>query len=284
MVPPLTHGGRTERPAHCKLRGTRACDECVSSKDWGIEFSDTSPKSSMPTPKFKPRPTMGTQSRKDWKDHPLAIAVVVAVGTAVFFMTVVVPLRVDLLTAKVEHLTELSTNAASTAKELVGAKRELAEARAALQASLLKSPFQGRSVYPLGFDEVVIGTPVAELTSRYPDGKWDEERAYYSVDSKVDGVVTGAAYYFTENGGKGKVSHILFHLVSNDKAGTDLTRKHFLANFGEPDATRRRRLLWKATDREWVTLDAPIDLLPGVYRVYAVNAASPTYEFDLSKR
>jgi hypothetical protein len=134
---------------------------------------------------------MGTQSRKDWKDHPLAIAVVVAVGTAVFFMTVVVPLRVDLLTAKVERLTELSTNSASIAKELERTKQELAEARAALQTSLLKSPFQNKSVYPLGFDEVVIGTPVAELISRYPNGTWDEERAYYSVEAKFDAVVTG---------------------------------------------------------------------------------------------
>ncbi|MCY1212683.1 hypothetical protein D9M72_244220 [compost metagenome] len=238
----------------------------------------------MPTPKFKPRPQMGTQSRKDWKDHPLAIAVVVAVGTAVFFMTVVVPLRVDLLTAKVERLAELSANSASIAKELERTKRELAEVRAALQTSLLKSPFQDRSVYPLGFDEVVIGTPVAELISRYPDGTWDEERAYYSVNAKFDAVVTGGTYYFTERGGKGKVSQILFHLASGEKAGTDLARKHFLTNFGEPDATRRRSMFWRATDREWVTLDAPHDPLPGAYRVYAVNAAAPTYEFDLLKR
>lgn len=238
----------------------------------------------MPTPRFKPRPQMGTQSRKDWKDHPLAIAVVVAVGTAVFFMTVVVPLRVDLLTAKVERLTELSTNSASIAKELERTKRELAEVRAALQTSLLKSPFQNRSVYPLGFDEVVIGTPVAELISRYPDGTWDEERAYYSVKAKFDAVVTEGTYYFTETGGKGKVSQILFHLASGEKAGTDLARKHFLANFGEPDATRRRRMFWRATDREWVTLDAPNGSLPGAYRVYAANAATPKYEFELLKR
>lgn len=238
----------------------------------------------MPTPKFKPRPPSSAQSRKDWKDHPLAVAVVVAVGTAVFFMTVVVPLRVDLLTAKVERLTELSTNAAATAKELEDARRDLAATRGALQATLLKSPFQGRSIYPVGFDEVVIGTSVAELVKRYPDGKWDEDRTYYSVNAKVDGVVMGAAYYFTERGDKGKVSQILFHLASGEKAGTDLARKHFLASFGEPSATRRRSVLWKATDREWVTLDAPIDPLPGSYRVFAANAATPTYEFGLSTR
>jgi len=199
-------------------------------------------------------------------------------------MTVVVPLRVDLLTAKVERLTELSTSAASTAKELERVKQDLAEARAALQASLQKSPFQGRSVYPIEFDEVVIGTPAAELISRYPDGEWDEEHAYYSVKAKVGGVVTSGTYYFTQSGGQGNVSHILFHLANGEKAGTELTRKHLLANFGEPAATRRSDMLWKATDREWVTLDAGSNLLSGSYTVYASNSRLPTYIFGLSKR
>lgn len=198
-------------------------------------------------------------------------------------MTVVVPLRVDLLTAKVERLTELSTSAASTAQELERVKRELAEARGALQASLRKSPFKDRSVYPLGFDEVVIGTPETELISRYPGGEWDEEHAYYSVSAKVDGAVEEGTYYLTKSGGQSNVSHILFHLASGEKAGTDLTRKHLLASFGEPDATRRSDKLWKATDREWVTLDAE-NQISGTYRVYAANAAIPKYLFGLSKR
>lgn len=237
----------------------------------------------MPTPRFKPRSVNGSKPHKDWKDHPLAIAVAVAAGTAVFFMTVVVPLRVDLLTSKVERLTELSASAASTAKELERIKRELTETRAVLQGTLLKSPFHGKSVYPLGFDEVVIGTPEAELISRYPGGEWDEERAYYSVKAKVDGVVTEGTYYFTKSGGQNNVSLILFHLEGEEKAGVDLTRKHFLASFGEPDAIRRSDKLWKATDREWVTLDEK-SYLSGTYSVYAANASIPTHLFGLAKR
>lgn len=237
----------------------------------------------MPTPRFKPRPALATQSPKDWKDHPLAIAVAVAVATSVFFMTVVVPLRVDLLTSKLDRLTELSESAASTAKELELVKQELAKTRAALQASLLKAPFHGRSIYPLNFDEAVIGTPESELISRYPGGEWDEERAYYSVKAKVDGVVSEAAYYFKRSGEQSHVSHILFHLNEGEKAGTDLTRRHFLASFGEPDATSRRDQLWKATDREWVVLNAA-GYLTGAYRVYAANDVVPTVLFGLSKR
>ena len=193
-------------------------------------------------------------------------------------MTVVIPLRVDLLTTKIERLTELSASSAATVKELEHVKRELAETRAAMQASLQKSPFQGQSVYPIGFDDVVIGTPVTELTSRYPDGEWDEERAYYSVTAKTDGVVSAGTYYFTETGSNGKVAHILFHLAYNNGAASNLIQKHFFATFGEPNAIRRKNRLWKATRREWITLDSL------TYSVYAANAPTPTYEFDLAEK
>ncbi len=238
----------------------------------------------MPTPRLKPRPALATQSRKDWKDHPLAISVAVAVATSVFFMTVVVPLRVDLLTLKLERLKELSESAVSTAKELERVKLELAETRAALQASLLKAPFRDRSIYPLNFDAVVIGTPESELINRYPDGEWNEERDYYSVKAKVDGVVRGGTYYLQRSGGQRKVSHILFHLSEGEKAGTDLTRKHLLASFGEPDATSRRKQLWKATDREWVTLNSSSYYLTGSFVVYAANSSYLTDFFGLSER
>lgn len=204
-------------------------------------------------------------------------------ATSVFFMTVVIPLRVDLLTLKLERLTELSVSAASTAKELERVKLELAETRAALQASLLKTPFRDRSVYPMNFDAVVIGTPESELISRYPDGEWNEERDYYSVKVKVDGVVRGGTYYLQRSGGQSKVSHILFLLNEGEKAGTSLTRKHLLASFGEPDATSRRKQLWKATDREWVTL-GPSGYLTGSYAVLAANSSYLTEFFGLSKR
>lgn len=233
----------------------------------------------MLTPRFKSRPVNKNKSTSDWKDHPLSIAVVVAVGTSVFFMTVVIPLRVDLLTAKVDRLTELSASALSISNELERTKRELTESRAALQASLQKSPFQGGSVYPIGFDAVVIGTAKADVVNRYSNGKWDEENAYYSVKSKVDGVVRSATYYFTDE----KVSLILFHLEGGEKAGAELVRKHLLATFGEPDATRRKDMLWKATKREWVTVEGRGEIISGLYRVSASNYGVLVIQFGLDK-
>ena len=229
----------------------------------------------MPTPRFKSRPAVKNKSPTDWKDHPLAIAVVVAVGTSVFFMTVVIPLRVDLLTARVERLTELNASALSISNELERTKRELSETHAALQASLQKTPFQGRSVYPIGFDAVVIGTAKADVVSRYPSGEWDEEHAYYSVKSKVDGIVRQATYYYSD----GKVSMILFFLSGGEKAGTDIVRKHFLTTFGEPDATRRRDMFWKATNREWVVVEANSEM----YKVKASNSLVELIYFGLKK-
>ena len=231
----------------------------------------------MPTPRFKSRPAVKNKSPTDWKDHPLSIAVAVAVGTSVFFMTVVIPLRVDLLTAKVERLTELSANALSISNELEYTKRELSETYAALQANLQNSPFQGKSVYPIGFDAVVIGTDKDDVVSRYPNGKWNEGNTYYSVKSKVDGIIRAATYYYKDE----KVSMILFYLEGGKKAGTDIVIKHFLATFGEPNATLRKEVFWKATDREWVTVDAEVKNISGSYIVSASSSEVLLLKFGL---
>lgn len=232
----------------------------------------------MLTPRFKSRPAVKNKSAKNWKDHPLAIAVVVAVGTSVFFMTVVIPLRVDLLTAKVERLTEINASALSINNELERTKQELSETRAALQATLQKSPFQGRSVYPIGYDAVVVGTVKADVVSRYPSGKWDEENSYYSVKSELNGIVREAAYYFD----KEKVSMILFLLEGREKAGSNIVRKHFLTTFGEPDGTRRKDMFWKATDREWVIVEAERGVI-GTYTVQASNSKATLIKFGLTQ-
>lgn len=232
----------------------------------------------MLTPRFKSRPAVKNKLAKNWKDHPLAIAVVVAVGTSIFFMTVVIPLRVDLLTAKVERLTEINASALSISNELERTKQALSETRVALQATLQKAPFQGRTVYPIGYDAVVIGTVKADVVSRYPNGEWDEENSYYSVKSELNGIVRGATYYFDEE----KVSLILFHLEGREKAGSSIVRKHFLTTFGEPDGTRRKDMFWKATDREWVVVKAEGEYT-GTYTVHVSNSKAMLIEFGLKK-
>ncbi|WP_343740442.1 hypothetical protein [Delftia tsuruhatensis] len=190
-------------------------------------------------------------------------------------MTVVIPLRVDLLAAKVERLTELSSNAGSISNELVRTKQELAEARAALQANLKKSSFQGESVYPIGFDDVVIGTPKADVIARYPEGKWDEDNLRYSVRSRFEGIINTATYFYSED----KVSTILFHIDWQDQIGAEIVRKHLLATFGVPDAIRKRDMFWKATKREWISFSPDYG---GAYRVYASNSPGLINYFGLA--
>lgn len=236
----------------------------------------------MPTPRFKQRRSVEPPVQKSWKDHPLMIAVACSAATAVFFMTVVVPLRVDLLTTKLERLTELTTTAAETAQQLEVAKRDLAAARATLEITLSKSPFNAYSIYPLGLDAAVVGTSVNELVQRYPNGKWDEENSYYSVDAPIKGVVKSATHYFTGEGDKRKVNHILYLLAGGENAGVEIVYRHILGNFGEPDAVRRKIGLWKISAREWVKMDMEGTVLPGSYHVYAANHVVPRSEFPVS--
>jgi hypothetical protein len=231
----------------------------------------------MPTP-IKPIRRAEHQSTrgKDWKDHPLVVAVIAAVSTAVFFMTVVLPLRVDLLTSKVERLSTTASEAMTTAEKLERVEKDLTESSAALRLATMKSPFAERSVYPLGLDKAVPGTPVLSLVQRYPNGKWGEENSYYTVAGLENGVVHAATYYFDGIGDKRTVVFVMFHIgLSNSSAG-EIVSKHFLETFGEPITGRRGARLWKATPHEWVVVDAGAR----TYHVYQAGYGMALLDFD----
>lgn len=240
----------------------------------------------MQTPRFKPQRHVQDSQRgqsRDWKDSRLVVAAVATASTAVFFMTVVLPLRVDLLTAKVERLTDVTANAMATAEKLERVEKHLAEALAAQRLATAKSPFSGRSVYPLGLDLVVLGTPVAELVKRHPDGTWDEDKTYFSVAKSDSEGVTGATYYFDNAGDRRKVNFILFHLKGGDPTVDEILRKHFLTTFGEPNLARRQSALWKATDREWVVIK-PYSVLGGSFLIYPPGSTMALSDFDAPGR
>lgn len=226
---------------------------------------------------FQHQPNHG----RDWKDHPLVVAVIAAASTAVFFMTVVLPLRVDLLTSKVERLTATAAEAMATAEKLEKTEKELADARAAQLLATTNTPFAGRSIYPIGFDQVVIGTPVDLVVKRYSHGKWDDDYSYYSITNAESGVVTGATYYFDGKGDKRTVKFILYHLKSPGLTFSQLVHRHFLATFGEPLVGRRNKMLWKATDKEWVTLET---FIAPTYHVYPAGHSMALADIDDSKK
>lgn len=231
----------------------------------------------MPIPsKLIRYPPQQITSKRGWKDHPLIVAVIAAASTAVFFMTVVVPLRVDLLTSKVERLTSTATEAVATAEKLEKAEKALAEARSAQKLATQRNPFAGRSVYPIGLDRAVLGTPVNAVLERYPSGKWDEDSSYYSVANLENSVVREAVFYFDGKGDKRVVRSVLFFFAGVDNISDEIVYKHFLSTFGEPIKGKRKAILWKATDREWVVQRSIV----GTGSTYGVYPAGSTLDRD----
>lgn len=231
----------------------------------------------MPTPsKLIQRPPQQTTSKRDWKDHPLIVAVIAAASTAVFFMTVVVPLRVDLLTSKVERLTSTAAEAMAVAEKLEKAEKELADARLAQKLATQRNPFTGRSVYPIGLDRAVLGTPVNAVLELYPRGEWDDDSEYYSVASLENSVVKEATFYFDGKGDKRVVRSVLFFFAGVNSISDEIVYKHFLSTFGEPIKGKRKAILWKATDREWVVQRSII----GSGRTYSVYPSGHTLNGD----
>lgn len=180
------------------------------------------------------------------------VAALSAAGTATLFATVIMPLSNTLLTNKIEKLTELSAGAANTAGELEKVKKELAASRADERLAVMKSPFIPGSVYPLGLDSVIIGTPAQEILTRLPGAKWDEDNQYITYDvTDENAVFSQAAYYFDKNR---KVSAILYQFRDRE-AGAELVKKLMLTGFGEPYAQKKHKTLWKINDHEWATLE-----------------------------
>jgi hypothetical protein len=189
--------------------------------------------------------------RSDWKESRLVVAALSVAGTATLFATVIMPLTNTLLTNKLEKLTQLSANAGATAEELENVKKERVASRAETSLAITKSPFISGSVYPIGLDQVVIGTPASEILKRLPGAKWDDEERYLSYQVKgTIGIFSEAAYYFDKNK---KVSTILY-LFKDMALGAELVKKTLVTNFGEPYAQKKHLSLWKIKDQEWAVL------------------------------
>jgi hypothetical protein len=209
----------------------------------------------MPKPIERPSQRQRLPLKSDWKDHPLVVAALSVAGTATLFATVVMPLSNSVLNAKVEKLTEISATSVATAEELERTKRDLITARAALTQATTKAPLVNRSIYPVGLDDVVIGSTVDDLVKRLPSAKRPEdESSYFSVQFPDHGTFHGAAYYLDDKKPQ-RVRSILFHL-RDDQVGGEAIQKYLRTNFGEPTKRRKRQdVLWMATLREWVSLE-----------------------------
>jgi hypothetical protein len=114
----------------------------------------------------------------------------------------------------------------------------------------MESPLAPGSIYPLGFDNVIIGTPAQEVLARLPGSKWDEDKSYITFAIKDGAVFSGAAYYFD---GKRSVSSILYHFADRNSGG-EIVRKVMLTRFGEPYAQQKDSALWRISDREWASI------------------------------
>jgi acyl-CoA synthetase (AMP-forming)/AMP-acid ligase II len=194
-----------------------------------------------------------TKSSTDWRDSRFVIAVLSAAGTATFMGTVVVPLTTSYLSAKVDSLTALSATAQATAEELEKTKKKLAQAEASLANAVLETPFVPGSVYPVGLDDIVLGTPIAKVYEKFPDAKIDEESGgYLSVKTKHP-LFWSATYYVSKGAGDKSVSAVLFHSRPESKLTQEAIKARFTVLFGEPGAQSKGRAFWPSpTSRETI--------------------------------
>lgn len=208
-------------------------------------------------------------SPTDWKESRFVVATLAVVSTATFMGTVVQPLTTATLTAKLEALAPAADRIQVLEKALAESKTELAAANALAAEASAKTPFLPGSVYPVGLDNVRVGSTRDQVVEAFPSGKWVDDD-YVSVHTG-NPLFRSVTYYFSGEKKNRRVSMILFHLDSDSPLNQTSIRNRFSILFGPPTAVGKRGASWwKATVRETIELDAVegYSVKPGGYVPY----------------
>jgi hypothetical protein len=193
--------------------------------------------------------------KSNWKDSTLVVAVISAAGTATFMYNVVMPLTTATMSAKLEALAPAAERISKLEAELRETKDKLQTAEGIASLATENTPFLPGSVYPTGIDIVKLGSSIEEVEKVYPDGRWNEDNSYYSVDQKNPNFGS-STFYFRQTGKIKKVSHILFLVNSDSKLNNKTLLNRLTTLFGTPtSAASSGRFWWKISSKHTAGLD-----------------------------
>lgn len=221
---------------------------------------NTAQKAEVPTappPKVSPTPAASTI---DWKQHPIAIAVVCVTGTIAFCGLVVKEWILPTYTKSLENqIAELRVNVdgKSPARQALSDQvdrlnKELAEekkrnAKIFLELYELQSGklFDGGILLPMGLRDLKPGDLATRILEVFPDAKKaDDDHEYFSVDVKHK-IFSRAVYYYSGPEKNKRITHISFSPeILKAKDLMPKVKEMLVTAAGKPNMDRRGRSAW----------------------------------------
>lgn len=214
-----------------------------------------------------------TKNKKDWRDHPLAIAGIVAAASISLTASVGIPLVTGHLNDQVEKLRTRTADQAeriSTHENRIGyleaelrrkdaaiadSKKELTQLSRSLSEARAASPFHPGSPYPRGLEPLQIGmsqTAFADAAGTQKLSKFDDEYWSIDLDHPIFKSVTG---YFDLDKPRNPVWQFLFFMRSDRAIDDGAVERFLLSALGRPLISDKAGTLWRMPTGEVVSLE-----------------------------
>ncbi|OAE53001.1 hypothetical protein A7J67_18550 [Achromobacter xylosoxidans] len=194
---------------------------------------------------------------KDWKNHPVLIAVISAAATATFFQTVVIPISDASNRAELVESRKAKETHEQVAKALAEQEKRNAQLGKDLAISQQANLFVAGNPYPVGYRVTPIGVPLAKVKEHFKDRDLADERSILSVRQEK-GVIRRASYHYESTGGESIVTHVSYAMAF----GEDL--------WGTEDAEKLRAILIE-------TFGPPTEVQADVGARWRISSAGQSY-------
>lgn len=194
---------------------------------------------------------------KTWRDHPLVIAVIVAVATftvtTLVFREVVIPTQLASLQNQIAPLQrDLDAQKADVARlntQLQQLQDQLRTAKVQRDEAQAANLFAVGSVYPVGLGKVKLGDTLDLLPKVYPEEAIERTAAFLLSVRRQHPVFTDIGYY-SERGLSGrKINQVYFRSTLDKEA----LHGRFVEMYGVPSENPKPGFyLWKLSDKIWL--------------------------------
>jgi hypothetical protein len=174
----------------------------------------------------KPGQLQSEPEKRGWKDQPLAIAAITAVGTisilVFLYKEVVIPTQTASLQNEISSLRKQMNLPDDEAggiralrKKVDDLEKQLSSANAKLAEAQLTNLFSFGNPYPSGLAQVKIGDRIELIDRTYPSNSIDRSRGGYWSVKTGHSAFESVTYYFDRNSAEKRVTHMLFFFQSS---------------------------------------------------------------------
>ncbi len=188
-------------------------------------------------------PNAADNGSKDWKNHPVLIAVISAAATATFFQTVVIPISDAGNRAELIELRKAKATHEGVEKAFVEEKRRAAQLAKDLAVSQQANLFLSGNPYPMGYRGTPIGMPLSKLKEQFKNETVTDQGSVLTIELK-SGIFRRVSYHYESNGKEQVVSHIAYQVSFNDriwdKENADTLVAIMKEVFGPPTEVKER--------------------------------------------